>query len=213
MRDLSVHWRGPSRMSLRSWATLVSQRSAARFLPARGLRLGSLAPCRNKGSGAPRDAGACEAPGVVGETTPGTPCEARRLLLRSRRRASRRSTAALATARKLAWRSSGPRFLGRGLSPNPSPAGSLQTGPSAGRAEPRSRPSARLRASPAGAAPAPSFERLRKTPLGEQVILGIYPNRNRVKNQYNRAIAALDCCVAARSGNTCDVTVPAALLR
>ena len=51
--------------------------------------VGSSAP--DEGSGAPGNAGACEAPGAAGEAAPGTPCEARRLSLRSERRASRRS--------------------------------------------------------------------------------------------------------------------------
>ena len=69
--------------------------------------------------------------------------------------------------RSLLRRSSGSRFREPAFAPT-RPAGSLQSGPSAARAEPRSRPSAGLRGLPAGAALAPSAERLRKTPLSER---------------------------------------------
>ena len=62
------------------------------------------------------------------------------------------------SATTVAWAggpNSGPRYPGRTCA-RPGTAGSLQTGRSAGRAGPRSRPSARLRASPAGTASAQS---------------------------------------------------------
>ena len=82
--------------------------------------------------------------------------------------ASRRSTAALPPQPRGRVDPTPGRASWDEACASPSPAGSLQTGRSAGRAGSRSRPSARLRASPAGTAPAPSFERLRKTPLDEQ---------------------------------------------
>ena len=75
--------------------------------------------------------------------------------------ASRRSTAALATGPSGRWwLNSGPGFLGRGIGANPSPASSSQTGRNAGRPGPRSRPSARLRSTPAGTA----SRSIRRTP-------------------------------------------------
>jgi hypothetical protein len=78
--------------------------------------------------------------------------------------AFRRPTAAL-TKRLTAWLNSGPRFLelpganGRTL-PGASAASTSQAGPNAGRYDARSRPGAKLRASPAGTALAPFQDRL-----------------------------------------------------
>ncbi len=78
--------------------------------------------------------------------------------------ASRRSTAALAKAVTLRL-NPGPRFLelpgaNERTLPGASAASTSQTGPSAGRFDARSRPGAKLRASPAGTARAPSQDRL-----------------------------------------------------
>ncbi len=78
--------------------------------------------------------------------------------------ASRRSTAALAEAVTLRL-NPGPRFLelpgaNERTLPGASAASTSQAGPSAGRFDTRSRPGAKLRASPAGTAPAPSQDRL-----------------------------------------------------
>jgi len=109
--------------------------------------------CVARGSGAPGGAGACEAPWARLRDVPGplarrsrVPCDrdARLSALHLRRSPPR-------------WLNSGPGFLGRGLSPYPSPAGSLQSGRSAARPGSRSRPGTRLRASSAGTAPRSAF--------------------------------------------------------
>jgi hypothetical protein len=143
------------RMSLRSSGLRSRPPSQVAFAPE---ACRSPNAPKSEGSGAPRNAGTCEVPGAAGVATRHS-LSGMRSPLRSGKRASRRSTCGSGHGpRGLAWLSSGPRFLGRGRAVAgetcPSPAGSLQAGRTAGRAEPRSRPGAGLRARRAGAAPA-----------------------------------------------------------
>jgi hypothetical protein len=142
----------------------ASARCTEIFLRARFRPLSPRAVC--EGSGAPSGA-----PWPRLAATASTPRKqvyavcATRLRLRHgppwrRRLASRRSTAVLATGPKgspvAQLRAALPGT--RTIWPSPSPASSSQTCRSAGRAEPRSRPSAGLRDLPAGAAPRSAFK-------------------------------------------------------
>jgi hypothetical protein len=116
--------------------------TSALFFGKARARLYSFRHPHNEGSGAPQGATELSVParhGGVSCDRDATPCGAPH-------------AAFLADHLR---RNSGPRFLGRGrLSvPCPSPASSSQSGRNAARAESRSRPSAWLRATPAGAAP------------------------------------------------------------
>ena len=87
-----------------------------------------LAPQRREGSGAPTGASNCRLRGA-------------RLARRARLSALHWWLSPAARMGRI-WLSPGPRFLGRGIGASPSPAGSLQTGRSTGRAGSRSRPGA-----------------------------------------------------------------------